>query len=60
LRFDNSYNEILGKEFSFALKLKDDPKTVPAVSLGTLKVPANFDLKDFLAKNIDKEKWIIL
>ncbi|MEG8947980.1 hypothetical protein [Rosettibacter firmus] len=53
---NDSYKEILDEGFSFKLLLeKDEGKT--EINLGSLKVPDNFDLKDFLQNHLS-ENWV--
>jgi hypothetical protein len=56
LGLTDTYKEILNEEFEFKLKLKGDNGNTEN-DLGSLYVPKQFDLKDFINKSISS-KWI--
>lgn len=49
LGINDTYKNILNEEFEFKLRLKGDRNNTEK-NLGSLKVPSNFDLKDFITK----------
>jgi hypothetical protein len=51
LGINDSYKDILGEKFEFHLKLKGDKKETEK-NIGTLDVPDEFDLKDFINTHI--------
>lgn len=59
IRFDQSYQQILGKEFEFTLKLKGG-ENVTTKPLGSLKIPASFDMATFLKQYLSKSDWELL
>ncbi len=52
---NESYNNILGEEFNFKLKLKGDSSDT-LKNIGNIKIPQSFDLEDFVNKHVSN-KW---